>query len=38
VKLVADQHRFVQPEMILPLDDAVVTFEAQSLRSAGGRK
>jgi uncharacterized protein YbjQ (UPF0145 family) len=36
VKLVADQHQFVQPEMILPLDDAVVTFEAQSLRSAGG--
>lgn len=35
VKLVADQHRFVQPEMILPLDDAVVTFEAQSLRGAG---
>jgi uncharacterized protein YbjQ (UPF0145 family) len=38
VKLVADQHQFVQPEMILPLDDAVVTFEAQSLRGArGGR-
>jgi uncharacterized protein YbjQ (UPF0145 family) len=36
VKLVADQHQFVQPEMILPLDDAVVTFEAQSLRGAGG--
>jgi len=36
VKLVADQHRFVQPEMVLPLDDAVVTFEAQSLRGAGG--
>ncbi|HUE07293.1 MAG TPA: heavy metal-binding domain-containing protein [Acidimicrobiales bacterium] len=35
VKLVADQHQFVQPEMILPLDDAVVTFEAQSLRGAG---
>jgi uncharacterized protein YbjQ (UPF0145 family) len=36
VKLVADQHRFVKPEMVLPLDDAVVTFEAQSLRGAGG--
>ena len=35
VKLVAEQHQFVQPEMILPLDDAVVTFEAQSLRGAG---
>ena len=36
VKLVAEQHQFVQPEMILPLDDAVVTFEAQSLRGKGG--
>jgi uncharacterized protein YbjQ (UPF0145 family) len=35
VTLVAEQHQFIQPEMILPLDDAVVTFEAQSLRSAG---
>ena len=35
VKLVAEQHQFVQPEMILPLDDAVITFEAQSLRGAG---
>jgi uncharacterized protein YbjQ (UPF0145 family) len=35
VKLVADQHQFVQPEMVLPLDDAIVTFEAQSLRGAG---
>jgi uncharacterized protein YbjQ (UPF0145 family) len=35
VKLVADEHQFVQPEMVLPLDDAVVTFEAQSLRGAG---
>jgi len=35
VKLVAEQHQFVQPEMILPLDDAVVTFEAQSLSGAG---
>ncbi len=38
VKLVADQHQFVRPEMILPLDDAVVTFEAQSLRGAGARR
>jgi uncharacterized protein YbjQ (UPF0145 family) len=36
VKLVTERHQFVQPEMILPLDDAVVTFEAQSLRGAGG--
>jgi uncharacterized protein YbjQ (UPF0145 family) len=36
VKLVADRHQFVQPEMILPLDDAVVAFEAQSLRGGGG--
>jgi uncharacterized protein YbjQ (UPF0145 family) len=35
VKLAADQHRFVQPEMVLPLDDAVVAFKAQSLRGAG---
>ena len=35
VKLVAEQHQFVQPEMILPLDDAIVTFEAQSLRGKG---
>jgi uncharacterized protein YbjQ (UPF0145 family) len=35
VKLVAEQHQFVQPEMILPLDDAVVMFEAESLRGAG---
>jgi len=41
VKLVAEAHQFVQPEMVLPLDDAVVTFDAQSLRSAAqgkGRK
>ena len=41
VKLVAEEHQFVQPEMVLPLDDAVVTFDAQSLRSAAqgkGRK
>ena len=35
VKLVAEEHRFVRPEVVLPLDDAVVTFEAQSLRGAG---
>jgi uncharacterized protein YbjQ (UPF0145 family) len=42
VKLVADAHQFVQPEVVLPLDDAVVTFDAQSLRSSnqgrGGRR
>jgi uncharacterized protein YbjQ (UPF0145 family) len=35
VKLVAGEHRFVEPEVVLPLDDAVVEFEAQSLRGAG---
>jgi uncharacterized protein YbjQ (UPF0145 family) len=35
VTLVAKEHRFVEPQMILPLDDAVVTFEAQSLRGDG---
>jgi uncharacterized protein YbjQ (UPF0145 family) len=35
VKLVAEEHRFVRPEVVLPLDDAVVTFEAESLRGAG---
>jgi uncharacterized protein YbjQ (UPF0145 family) len=34
VHLVADSHQFVQPQVILPLDDAVVTFEAQSLRGS----
>ena len=41
VRLVAESHQFVQPQVILPLDDAVVTFEAESLRSGGqgrGRK
>jgi uncharacterized protein YbjQ (UPF0145 family) len=39
VKLVAEEHQFVQPELVLPLDDAVVTFDAQSLRSANqGRR
>jgi uncharacterized protein YbjQ (UPF0145 family) len=34
VKLVAETHQFVQPEVVLPLDDAVVSFDAESLRSA----
>jgi uncharacterized protein YbjQ (UPF0145 family) len=34
VRLVADVHQFVQPQVILPLDDLVVTFEAQSLRGS----
>jgi uncharacterized protein YbjQ (UPF0145 family) len=41
VKLVAEAHQFVQPHMVLPLDDAVITFEAESLRGAAqgkGRK
>jgi uncharacterized protein YbjQ (UPF0145 family) len=41
VKLVAETHQFVEPDMVLPLDDAVVTFDAESLRSAAqgkGRK
>jgi hypothetical protein len=39
VKLVAEAHRFVAPEVALPLDDAVVTFEAESLRTPGqGRR
>jgi uncharacterized protein YbjQ (UPF0145 family) len=32
VRLFAESHQFVQPDMILPLDDAVVTFAAQNLR------
>ena len=32
VRLVAREHRFVRPEVVLPLDDAVVMFEAESLR------
>jgi uncharacterized protein YbjQ (UPF0145 family) len=32
VRLVAETHQFVRPEVILPLDDAVVTFAAQNLR------
>ena len=35
VKLVAEEHQFVEPEVVLPLDDAVVTFEAESLRGDG---
>ncbi len=41
VKLVAEAHRFVEPLVVLPLDDAVVRFEAESLRSTSqgrGRK
>lgn len=38
VRLVAEAHRSVQPEVVLPLDDAVVTFEAESLRGAGGHE
>ena len=39
VRLVAEAHQFVRPELVLPLDDAVVTFEAESLRGApGGRR
>jgi uncharacterized protein YbjQ (UPF0145 family) len=33
VRLAADSHVHVRPEMVLPLDDAVVLFEAESLRS-----
>jgi uncharacterized protein YbjQ (UPF0145 family) len=39
VKLVSDTHQFVTPDVVLPLDDAVVTFDAESLRSdAQGRR
>ena len=38
VRLVAEAHQFVQPELVLPLDDAVVTFEAESLRGEAGAK
>ncbi|HEY5384587.1 MAG TPA: heavy metal-binding domain-containing protein [Acidimicrobiales bacterium] len=38
VKLVAETHQFVQPQVVLPLDDAVVTFEAANLRSSGQGK
>jgi len=32
VQLVAENHQFVRPDVILPLDDAVVSFAAESLR------
>ena len=32
VRLVADQHRSIVPRMVLPLDDAVLQFDAESLR------
>jgi uncharacterized protein YbjQ (UPF0145 family) len=32
VRLEAESHQYLQPEVVLPLDDAVVEFEAQSLR------
>ncbi len=41
VRLVAEAHQFVEPQVVLPLDDAVVTFDAESLRSSSqgkGRK
>jgi uncharacterized protein YbjQ (UPF0145 family) len=34
VKLVAEAHQSIEPQVVLPLDDAVVSFEAESLRSA----
>ena len=34
VKLVAESHQSVRPEVVLSLDDAVVSFEAESLRGA----
>jgi len=34
VRLLAESHQFVRPEVVLPLDDAVITFEAESLRGA----
>jgi len=32
VRLAADTHQYLRPEMVLPLDDTVLQFEAQSLR------
>lgn len=32
VRLHAAEHRYLRPEVVLPLDDAVVQFEAESLR------
>ncbi|HEY3844100.1 MAG TPA: heavy metal-binding domain-containing protein [Acidimicrobiales bacterium] len=34
IRLVADTHQNISPQVILPLDDAVVAFEAQSLRGS----
>jgi uncharacterized protein YbjQ (UPF0145 family) len=33
VRLMADSHQSVSPQVVLPLDDAVVTFAAESLRA-----
>ncbi len=40
VRLVAEAHQSVKPQVVLPLDDAVVTFDAESLRggAAKGRR
>ncbi len=38
VRLVAEAHQFVRPEVVLPLDDAVVTFEAESLSGGKARR
>ena len=35
VKLVAESHQSIRPEVVLPLDDAVVMFEATNLRAPG---
>jgi uncharacterized protein YbjQ (UPF0145 family) len=32
VRLVAESHRYLRPDVVLPLDDATVEFEARSLR------
>ncbi len=32
VRLEADAHQYLRPQVVLPLDDAIVEFEAQSLR------
>jgi uncharacterized protein YbjQ (UPF0145 family) len=37
VRLVAEAHQFVQPQVVLPLDDAVVTFDAESLRGSSAK-
>lgn len=33
VRLVADAHQYVKPQVVLPLDDTVVMFAAESLRT-----